>query len=86
MEVLLNQSIDELAAFAAKNGVLLTDRGVIERQKVLTDDVDKLRELRQKKRQEMLIAQVEKRPIQDWFIIDMASPASRPSRWYPSEN
>ena len=82
VDSLLDQAIDRVAAFAAKNAAVLNERGILERHKVLTDDVDKLREVRQQKRQAMVTAQMEDRPRQNWAIVDLATPATRPTRWY----
>jgi len=82
VDSLLDQAIDRVAVFAAKNAAVLNERGILERHKVLTDDVDKLREVRQQKRQAMVTAQIEDRPSQNWAIVDLATPATRPTRWY----
>ncbi len=86
VDSLLDQAIDRVAVFAAKNAAVLNERGILERHKVLTDDVDKLREVRQQKRQAMVTAQIEDQPSQHWAIVDLASPATRPTRWYAGNN
>lgn len=85
VDSLLNQAIDRVAVFAGSNAVVLNERGILERHEVLMDDVDKLREVRQKKRQEMVAAQIENLPSQNWRILDRATPAPRPKRWYAGD-